>query len=355
MAVKPINYTPLEVRPIDHPSFPRFCKAARVAMTVFAGIALGAAIGVATALTFGFQPIILGSIAALVGVIAGGAFGFFDKELEPIAQYRIQTLEDLEKTQTNKKILEDTIPKLKSLFRETVPEFVQSYESHSLHDRLTLISEQMHHEHKRNGREDIKKVWQVFLDRLKGFTVKWPDKTLHPIDLSFEQARLDGKTINYKVELLKNPTDADLDQVVELEKEAFGRPGTFYPEQLRAELSKPLGFLYVARREGSSEILGFNWGRQDQERKAMRTICGIARKGAAARLGIGEKLMDQLVQDSSGRELKLQVRASNQSAISLYEKYGFVKQKIFKNYYPEPTEDALLMERPSIGKLAKAS
>ena len=60
--------------------------------------------------------------------------------------------------------------------------------------------------------------------------------------------------------------------------------------------------------------------------------------------GIGRKLLDDAVKIMASRganEIFLEVRASNASAISLYEKYGFLKTGIRKNYY-ENKEDAIL-------------
>ena len=43
--------------------------------------------------------------------------------------------------------------------------------------------------------------------------------------------------------------------------------------------------------------------------------------------------------------LTLEVRASNQAAIALYEKHGFTQAGLRKNYYDKPREDAVLMTR----------
>ena len=44
-------------------------------------------------------------------------------------------------------------------------------------------------------------------------------------------------------------------------------------------------------------------------------------------------------------KILLEVRISNKKAISLYEKCGFKKISLRKNYYQSPTEDAIIMEK----------
>ena len=61
--------------------------------------------------------------------------------------------------------------------------------------------------------------------------------------------------------------------------------------------------------------------------------------------GVGEALLSAVIGFS--REnlsvLMLEVRASNDPAIALYEKYGFAVVGRRKNYYDAPKEDAILM------------
>ena len=44
-------------------------------------------------------------------------------------------------------------------------------------------------------------------------------------------------------------------------------------------------------------------------------------------------------------EFTLEVRAGNVPAISLYEKHGFTRVGLRKNYYDRPKEDAILMTK----------
>ena len=48
--------------------------------------------------------------------------------------------------------------------------------------------------------------------------------------------------------------------------------------------------------------------------------------------------------------LFLEVRESNERAIHVYEKAGFVKNGLRKNYYEDPVEHAVLMMHETTGK-----
>ena len=81
----------------------------------------------------------------------------------------------------------------------------------------------------------------------------------------------------------------------------------------------------------------------------------IAVRKAYRRQGIGELLLIvavTLATMHNAQVLTLEVRASNFSAITLYEKYGFSEIGIRRGYYPEDGEDALVM---STDKLTLAS
>ena len=63
--------------------------------------------------------------------------------------------------------------------------------------------------------------------------------------------------------------------------------------------------------------------------------------------GLGDKLLKQIILQNKTigvKTISLEVRASNLTAINLYEKRGFHKDAIRPNYYSgSPKEDALLM------------
>lgn len=81
------------------------------------------------------------------------------------------------------------------------------------------------------------------------------------------------------------------------------------------------------------------------------TLFNIAVDPQWQRQGIGRMLLEQLISELEKRDvltLWLEVRASNHSAIALYESLGFNEATIRRNYYPTATgrEDAIIMALP---------
>lgn len=77
-------------------------------------------------------------------------------------------------------------------------------------------------------------------------------------------------------------------------------------------------------------------------------ITNIAVDSRYRRLKIGEKLLYSAENGAAERRcesITLEVRTSNEAAISLYEKSGYEKVGIRKAFYEKPTEDALLMTK----------
>ena len=66
------------------------------------------------------------------------------------------------------------------------------------------------------------------------------------------------------------------------------------------------------------------------------------------RRGIAQILIEQLIlglEERGSDSLSLEVRVSNESAIALYEKLGFVQVGRRPNYYRNPKEDALILRK----------
>ena len=75
-------------------------------------------------------------------------------------------------------------------------------------------------------------------------------------------------------------------------------------------------------------------------------ITNVAVSPEVRRLGIGNRLIGELVRQASeqqARLITLEVRASNRPAIALYEKHGFTEVGVRRGFYSHPTEDGILM------------
>ena len=76
-------------------------------------------------------------------------------------------------------------------------------------------------------------------------------------------------------------------------------------------------------------------------------ITNIATHPDARRCGMGAAVLEHLIEVARSREccemLSLEARVSNIPAISLYERYGFLKMGLRRGFYKHPTEDAYVM------------
>ena len=75
-------------------------------------------------------------------------------------------------------------------------------------------------------------------------------------------------------------------------------------------------------------------------------ILTVAVDAKARRRGFAGELMgalDEYAKANGIVMISLEVRESNVAAISLYEKYGYVRAGVRKNFYRFPTENALVM------------
>lgn len=80
-------------------------------------------------------------------------------------------------------------------------------------------------------------------------------------------------------------------------------------------------------------------------------ITTLATRNAYRRLGVGERLLIQIVEIAmqlNANVVTLEARISNTQAQALYKKYGFQKVGIRKAYYTDNGEDAVLMTTDSL-------
>ncbi len=134
-------------------------------------------------------------------------------------------------------------------------------------------------------------------------------------------------------------TAEHIPQIAALEQASFSHPWSV--EQLQAELWKDNGVILVAEGEDGL-VLGYA-GLQVVLDEGY--INNVAVAAPYRRQGVAGQLLNAFLRFGQAKLafLTLEVRASNASAIALYEKLGFQQAGLRRNYYDDPTEDGLIM------------
>jgi ribosomal-protein-alanine N-acetyltransferase len=137
-------------------------------------------------------------------------------------------------------------------------------------------------------------------------------------------------------------TADDLETVVGIESE---NPSPWSVGQLASELEQEGGWQFVAESNASGLVCGFVCGRSwAGEAELLKIAVGLAHR----RQGIAGQLVAHvfryLAEQGVGRCF-LELRAGNLPALALYERFGFFRVGLRKNYYASPPEDAILMEK----------
>ena len=130
-------------------------------------------------------------------------------------------------------------------------------------------------------------------------------------------------------------------QVAALEKLCFSDPWS--EKSVGSELENPLSLWLVAEEEGAvGGYVGSQtvMGETDMMNVAVHPDYRI--QGIATALIVG--LVEELLRQGS-HCLTLEVRASNETAIRVYERLGFTELGRRKNYYRNPREDALILRK----------
>ena len=136
----------------------------------------------------------------------------------------------------------------------------------------------------------------------------------------------------------------DIDTVAALEAEIFSMPWSAqgFADTLHRE---DVLFLVAYEEEKLLGYAGVYCTLDEGE------ITNVAVEQTARRCGIGCALMETLIRALADRgifRIVLEVRASNEPAIRLYEQTGFSVAGTRKNFYEKPTEDAYVMVREPI-------
>ena len=141
--------------------------------------------------------------------------------------------------------------------------------------------------------------------------------------------------------ILREMVVDDLDQVMEIEQDLFAVPWT-----------REGYFTFLTRDDAMFLVV--------EEKGRILAYCGllmvldegdvtnVAVRRDRQKEGIGNFLMESLIRLADGMgvtTIHLEVRSGTETAIRLYERNGFARDGIRRNYYTDPVEDALLMTR----------
>jgi ribosomal-protein-alanine N-acetyltransferase len=145
--------------------------------------------------------------------------------------------------------------------------------------------------------------------------------------------------------LIRRASAADLQAILAIEQ-AIAQAPHWTPSQWLAALTgapekESLRATFVA--EGEGGIAGFAVASRAADFTELESV--VVSESERCK-GIGKALCQKVMEWSrqiGARELELEVRASNAVALTLYGALGFIEQGRRRQYYRDPTEDAVLM------------
>ena len=141
--------------------------------------------------------------------------------------------------------------------------------------------------------------------------------------------------------IITKMTESHVAQVAELEKLCFRDPWS--ENSVASELNNPLSLWLVA--VDGDRVAGYVGSQTVMDESDMKNVAvhpDYRKQGIATALILG--LVEELRKRGS-RSLTLEVRASNETAISVYRKLDFQEVGRRKNYYRNPREDALILRK----------
>lgn len=150
---------------------------------------------------------------------------------------------------------------------------------------------------------------------------------------------MDEKRLEKNIEIVGMSLD-DLEDVSTIERDSFSCPWSVgYFGEILSDREHAVAL--VAKGDGEVVGYGVAW-----MKAGTFHIGNLAVRCSFRRRGIGELLLHTLMEIGSVRGCRLailEVRESNQAAISLYRKFGFSSIRLRKGYYDDTGENAVIM------------
>jgi len=125
-----------------------------------------------------------------------------------------------------------------------------------------------------------------------------------------------------------------IEQIFNLEKEIF-KNSAFNKDYIETLIKGDNSFIYIYLIE--DKICGYLMVLDNID---VYEILAIATIEEYRNKGIAQELLDKI----KTKDIFLEVRESNQVAISFYKKNKFKEISVRKNYYSEPNENAIIMK-----------
>ncbi len=141
--------------------------------------------------------------------------------------------------------------------------------------------------------------------------------------------------------LIRRMTMEDCVQVAAIEAASFSMPWSL--RSFTDTVEKDNYRYIVAEEDG--EILGYCGFIYVLDEAEIPNVCV---RSDARNKGVGRQMMTRLLEEAEKLDISvayLEVRESNQAARHLYGSLGFTANGIRKNFYEQPTEDAVLMSK----------
>ena len=135
----------------------------------------------------------------------------------------------------------------------------------------------------------------------------------------------------------------DLGAVEEIERRAYPTPWS--RSMFAGEIAKPSSICLGAFDAESARLIGYLIVSRYVD---AWHVMNVAVAPDYRRLGIASRLLNDLFEltvDDGQRGYTLEVRVSNEPAIRLYERMGFLGRGVRRGYYTDNREDALIMWR----------
>ena len=132
-----------------------------------------------------------------------------------------------------------------------------------------------------------------------------------------------------------------IESIAELEKICFHDPWSV--QSIQSELDNPLSLWIVAIVSGN--VVGYVGS---QSVLGWADMMNLAVAPDYRKQGIGRKLVETLIEKLKANEvtcLTLEVRVSNEPAVTLYNSMGFMEVGRRPGYYRNPKEDALILRK----------